>query len=61
MDTIKKQGLRESAIHALLSLGVVVIAYFTFSYFNPSIKEMLLPIIFLLVFILLELPNKKLI
>lgn len=59
MDTIKKQGLKESAINALISLGVVIIAYLTFNHFNPSIEEMLLPIIFLLVFIILELPNKQ--
>jgi len=61
MEMIKKQGLKESAINALISLGVVIIAYLVFNHFNPSIEEMLLPIIFLLVFILLELPNKKLI
>ncbi len=54
-----KEQWKEEVVDILLAFGVVLIVYFTFNYFKPSIEEMLLPIIFILVLILLKLPNKK--
>lgn len=43
----------------LLSLGVSLIALFSFTYFNPSIPEMFATVIFILTLLLLKIPNKK--
>lgn len=59
MKTENKKYLKEMSINVVLSLIVSAIAYFTFTYFNTSIKEMLIPIIFLLVLIYLEILDKK--
>ncbi len=53
LKKLKKEWKGE-VVDILLAFGVVLIAYFTFNYFKPSIEEMLLPIIFLLVLILLK-------
>jgi hypothetical protein len=54
-----EQRIKGSLINILISFGVMTLTYIVFNYFNPSIEQMFLPIIFLLVFILLELPNKQ--
>ena len=54
-----KQEWKGEVVDILLAFGTALIAYFSFTYFIPSIEEMLIPIIFLLVLILLKLPNKK--
>ena len=50
---------KDDLLDVVVSLGVVILAYFAFNYFNPPIQSLLLPIIFLLVLILLKLPDKK--
>jgi len=54
-----KKSWKEEIVDILLAFGVSLIVYLSFNYFNPSIQEMLIPLIFLLVLILLKLPNKK--
>ncbi|MBU2562399.1 MAG: hypothetical protein KKF68_01940 [Nanoarchaeota archaeon] len=58
LKKLKKEWKGE-VIDVLLAFGVALIAYFSFNYFQPSIEEMLIPIIFLLVLILLKFSNKK--
>jgi len=49
-----KQEWKKEVTDILLAFGVVLIAFFTFNYFKPSIEDMLLIPIFLLVLILLK-------
>ena len=50
---------REYILNVVLSLGVVVLAYFTFKFTNAPIENLFLPIIFLLTLIYLELPKQN--
>jgi len=54
-----KKCWKTEVIDILLAFGVSLIAYLSFNYFNASIQEMFIPVIFLLVLILLQFSNKK--
>ena len=56
---ISKKKIPNEIWAIVIAFGVALIAYFSFNYFQPSIEEMLIPIIFLLVLILLKFSNKK--
>ena len=54
-----KKSWKKEVTDVLAAFAVVLIAYFSFNHFKPSIEEMFLPVIFLLVLILLQFADKK--
>ena len=54
-----KKSLKKNVINVILSLAVTVIGYCAFRYTGAPAENWFYPIIFLLVLILLKLPNKK--
>jgi len=54
-----KKCWKIEVLEIVLALAVSLIAYFNFTHFNPGIEEMFSVIIFILVLIILKIPNKK--